>query len=52
MVADAMQQNGVSKRGEWKPFTDGKAPPQLYMYNSFTRQKDLFRPIEGNQAGY
>ena len=32
----------------WEVYTSSEAP-QLHLYNSLTRRKDIFRPIEGNQ---
>ncbi|KAE9556057.1 hypothetical protein FO519_000691 [Halicephalobus sp. NKZ332] len=35
----------------WKPHQDGDAP-KLYLLNSFTRQKEIFKPITGNEVKF
>jgi cysteinyl-tRNA synthetase len=42
---------GRRKMPPWEPYSSTEAP-QLKIYNSLTRRKDLFRPIDGNQVKF
>lgn len=35
---------------EWKPMTGSEKKPELYLYNSLTRHKELFKPVTGHQV--
>lgn len=48
------QKNGVQKRaqGEWQPFVSSGEASQLRLYNSLTRGKEIFKPINDNQLKF
>ncbi|EPB78809.1 cysteine--tRNA ligase [Ancylostoma ceylanicum] len=50
MASDSLASGGVAKRAqkEWSVPTNSSPTPQLYLYNSLTRRKDLFVPNNGN----
>uniref|UniRef100_A0A914CL90 Cysteine--tRNA ligase, cytoplasmic n=1 Tax=Acrobeloides nanus TaxID=290746 RepID=A0A914CL90_9BILA len=47
-------EHGYVKRivPEWKPMTGSEKKPELYLYNSLTRHKELFKPVTGNQVKF
>uniref|UniRef100_A0A915CWW8 Cysteine--tRNA ligase, cytoplasmic n=1 Tax=Ditylenchus dipsaci TaxID=166011 RepID=A0A915CWW8_9BILA len=47
-------EGGYAKRAQakWTPHTNGNKNPQLHLYNSLTRNKDVFEPINGNQVKF
>ncbi|KAI1715685.1 tRNA synthetases class I (C) catalytic domain-containing protein [Ditylenchus destructor] len=47
-------ENGPVKRGQakWTPHKADARQPRLYLSNSFTRNKELFEPMNGNQVKF
>ncbi|VDO15145.1 unnamed protein product, partial [Haemonchus placei] len=50
MASNSITSTGLGKRAqkEWSVPTNSQPLPQLYLYNSLTRRKDLFVPNQGN----